>query len=59
MLSRFGGDWQMMGRRLIFRILVVAVGLIAAFVVALVFFIDSFTVKGDSMEPTFHYGQRI
>lgn len=48
-----------MGRRIIFRIIVVAFGMIAAFAVALIFFFDSFTVKGDSMEPTFHNGQRI
>ena len=56
MASRFGGDWQTMGRRIIFRIIVVAFGMIAAFAVALIFFFDSFTVKGDSMEPTFHNG---
>lgn len=59
MASRFGGDWQTMGRRIIFRIIVVAFGMIATFAVALIFFFDSFTVKGDSMEPTFHNGQRI
>ncbi len=49
----------MVVRRVIFRILVVAVGMIVAFAVALIFFIDSFMVKGDSMEPTYHSGQRI
>ena len=38
MASRFGGDWQTMGRRIIFRIIVVAFGMIAAFAVALIFF---------------------
>lgn len=39
MASRFGGDWQTMGRRIIFRIIVVAFGMIAAFAVALIFFL--------------------
>ncbi len=59
MASRFGGDWQMISRHIIFRILVVAVGIIVVFAVALIFFFDSFTVKGDSMEPAYHSGQRI
>lgn len=49
----------MMVGRVIFRILVVAVGLIAVLAVVLVFFLDGFMVKGDSMAPTFHSGQRI
>lgn len=59
MTNRFGGDLWMMRRHIIFKIFLVAVGVIAAFAVALIFFFDSFTVKGDSMEPTFHNGQRI
>lgn len=56
MANRFGGDLWMMMRHIIFKIFLVAVGVIAAFAVALIFFFDSFTVKGDSMEPTFHNG---
>lgn len=59
MANRFGGDLWMMMRHIIFKIFLVAVGVIAAFAVVLIFFFDSFTVKGDSMEPTFHNGQRI
>ncbi len=49
----------MTGRHIIFRIIIVAVGLVVAFAATLIFFFDSFAVKGDSMEPTLHSGQRV
>ena len=46
-------------KHIIFRSLLIVVGLAVVTVAAVVFAVDTFRVKGGSMEPTYHSGRRI
>ena len=60
-IVRYGGRiWGMEGgRHLLLRFLFIVSAALMAFVFAVIFVLDSFLIKGNSMEPTLRSGQRV
>lgn len=60
-IVRYGGKIGGMegGRHLLLRFLFIVSAALMAFVFAVIFVLDSFLIKGNSMEPTLRSGQRV